>query len=126
MKTLLMVGVGGFLGAVARHGMTSLVSRHYTGSFPVGTLVVNVLGCFLIGGAIYLVDDRELFGPQMKLFVMAGILGSFTTFSALGRESVVLIGNAQYLAAVASILGNVIVGVGAVVVGRYVFALASG
>ena len=87
MLKLLVVGLGGFLGAVARYGLSGLVHRYTSGSFPAGTLVVNVLGCLLIGGLACLVEERQLFTPEARLFLLIGFLGSFTTLSTVGYET---------------------------------------
>ena len=83
MKTILIhavvVGSGGFVGALARYGLAGLVHRCVpTSTFPSGTLVVNVLGCVLIGVFAGLADSRHLFGPEVRMFVLVGVLGGFT------------------------------------------------
>ena len=68
MGNLLIVGCGGFLGAVTRYGLSGLVHRYYGGGFPLGTLAVNVLGGLLLGAIMALVQDRQLFAPNMRIF----------------------------------------------------------
>jgi CrcB protein len=118
MIELLVVGVGGFVGAIVRYGVSGLIHRYYGGPFPLGTLTVNVLGCFLIGGLMTLVEDRQLLAPATRAFVMIGFLGSLTTFSTLGYETVELLRGAELRFAAASLLANGVLGVGAVLVGR--------
>ncbi len=108
---LLIVGTGGFIGAVARYGLSGLVHRYFEGSFPYGTLFVNVVGCFVIGVLMSLVEDGHIFRPEWRLFLMIGLLGSFTTFSTLGFETLELLKDSEFLAA------NVTLGVGAVALG---------
>lgn len=81
-QTVLLVGGGGFLGSVLRYGISGLAQRlDPSAGFPVGTLTVNAIGCFLIGLVGALADSRGLFGPEMRLFFFIGVLGGFTTFS---------------------------------------------
>ena len=76
------VGAGGFLGASLRFVMSGLVQRlDPMGTFPYGTMSVNVFGCLVIGVLGGLADARHVLGPSARLFVLLGVLGSFTTFS---------------------------------------------
>ena len=115
---LLIVGTGGFIGAIARYGLSGLVHRYFEGSFPYGTLFVNVIGCFVIGVLMSLVEDGHLFRPEWRLFLMIGLLGSFTTFSTLGFETFELLRDSEFRAASLNLAANVILGVGAVALGR--------
>lgn len=115
---LLIVGTGGFIGAIARYGLSGLVHRYFEGSFPYGTLFVNVIGCFVIGALMSLVEDGHLFRPEWRLFLMIGLLGSFTTFSTLGFETLELLKDNEFRAASLNLAANVILGVGAVALGR--------
>lgn len=118
MMKLLAVGVGGFLGAVARYGLSGLVHRWYAGSFPFGTLAVNVVGCLAIGAAVHLLIDRSLGGPNVRLFVTIGILGGFTTFSTFGYETLELLRERAFAPAALNVAGNVVLGLAAVWLGR--------
>ena len=83
-----VVGSGGFLGALARFGLSGLVHRQLPlATFPYGTLVVNLLGCLAIGVITGLAESRQLFGPEVRTFALIGLLGGFTTFSSFGYES---------------------------------------
>ena len=105
-----LVGSGGFLGALARYGLSGLVHRLIPlTTFPYGTLVVNLLGCFAIGVASGLVESRQLFGPEFRTFALIGILGGFTTFSTFGNETFAMIRGEEYLGAGANIGVHVIV-----------------
>lgn len=117
MRELLAVGTGGFLGAIARYGLSGLVHRLYGGTFPLGTLVVNVAGCLAIGALAFLVEDRQLLAPSARLFVRVGFLGSLTTFSTFGHETFELLRDGQWAAVAANVALNVVVGVAAVIAG---------
>ena len=85
-KNIMVIGTGGFLGAVARYGLSGLIQRHLKSLFPVGVLLVNLLGCFVMGALIALIDGA-LFQPRFRLFCITGFLGSFTTLSAVGYQT---------------------------------------
>ena len=118
MGNLLIVGCGGFLGAVTRYGLSGLVHRYYGGGFPLGTLAVNVLGCLLLGAIMALVQDRQLFAPNMRIFVTIGILGAFTTFSTFGYESSALLHDQEFRLASLNVVANVVLGLAAVELAR--------
>ena len=115
MKTVLInalvVGSGGFVGALARYGLSGLVHRqlpHTT--FPYGTLVVNLLGCLLIGLLAGISESRQLLGPELRTFALIGVLGAFTTFSTFGHETFQMLRNAEYFRVAASVGMHVILG----------------
>jgi len=87
---ILLVGCGGFVGAVGRYLLSSLVREKTLQSvFPFSTLAVNVVGCFAIGLLLGLAEERGFFGTkeaQARLFLVTGILGSFTTFSTFAWD----------------------------------------
>ena len=105
------VGSGGFLGALARYGLSGLVQRHVAlSAFPFGTLAVNLLGCFAIGLLAGLADSRQLWGPEFRLFALIGVLGGFTTFSTLGYETFAMLRDAELLRAAANVGMHIIGG----------------
>jgi CrcB protein len=115
MRELLAVGVGGFIGAVLRYVAGSCVQRLWGQSgFPLGTLTVNIVGCLVIGLLAGLSDSRALFNPQIKLLLFVGILGSFTTFSTFSYEALALVREGQLIAAGASVILHLVVGLIAV------------
>ena len=117
MREVLLVALGGALGSVARWGLTGAVQR-WTGSLlPWGTFAVNALGSLAIGFVAALALERALVSPATRLFIVTGLLGGFTTFSALSYETFALMRDGQWLAAVGYALGSVAVGVTAAVAG---------
>ena len=83
-----MVGTGGFLGSVARYGLSGLVqSLSRSVSFPYGTLAVNLTGCLAVGFLSQLAEARGAFSGETRIFLIAGFLGGFTTFSAFANET---------------------------------------
>lgn len=89
---LCSIGLGGFIGAVLRYLVSGWVQdRSGSIAFPYGTLSVNLLGCFLIGLLTFLVETRSFFTVETRSFLLIGLLGSFTTFSTFGNETLVLL-----------------------------------
>lgn len=111
MKELLLVAFGGALGAVARWAMTSAIAHHGGGrGFPWGTFAVNVLGCLLAGLLVAWAERQSGLAPHTRLFLLTGVLGGFTTFSAFGVETVALLKRGDTATAVAYVLASVLVG----------------
>lgn len=127
MKTILpnifLVGVGGFLGAVCRYGLSAFVQRHiHQPVFPLGTLLVNLIGCLAIGLLVGLDDSRQLLGGALRRFLLIGMLGGFTTFSTFGFEAFALLRDGEQTRALLHVSAHVVVGLVAVWLG---YALAS-
>ena len=115
---ILLVGAGGFIGSIARYLLSGWVLHHTLGGkFPWSTFVVNVLGCLLIGVLSGMIERLEWFTPQMRLLLLTGLLGGFTTFSTFGLETVFLLRRGEVLIAVAYTLSSVAVCITAVWVG---------
>ena len=89
MKIILFIGTGSFIGGISRYLLSLLIHSKTTSLFPLSTLIVNVIGCFLIGIVIGFFDKGQL-SHEWKLFLATGILGGFTTFSAFSNETIVL------------------------------------
>ncbi|MFH1808151.1 MAG: fluoride efflux transporter CrcB [Pseudomonadota bacterium] len=118
MKTLLLVGLGGSVGAVLRYGTSTLVQRFASHGFPLGTLFVNLVGCLIIGALMALVQSRAGLSTELRLLLVVGLLGSFTTFSTFGHETLTLMQSEQHGLALLNVLASVVVGVLAVWVGH--------
>jgi CrcB protein len=117
MVHTLLVGVGGMIGSLFRYWLAGAVQRSVQDSLPLGTLVVNVLGCFAIGAFWAIFESRHWISLEVRLFVTVGILGGFTTFSAFGWDTFALLRKGDYLLAMANIGGNVILSTAAVIAG---------
>lgn len=88
MRIVLLIGLGGFLGSVSRHFVSSAISRIFGAEFPYGTLAVNITGCFLLGLFMELAMEFRLIPTEPRLFLTTGFLGGFTTFSTFTYETV--------------------------------------
>jgi len=126
MKNILIVGAGGFIGSVARYGMSGWL-QHITAQerFPSGTFAVNVLGCLVAGVLAGLAEKNEWFGPEVRLLLFTGLLGGFTTFSAFGMETMFLLRRGEISVAAAYALGSLLLGIGAVWLGMKSVSLLS-
>ena len=121
MTNILLVGFGGFIGSVLRYLASGYVQQSTKSiDFPYGTLVVNVVGCFIIGFLAQLAEDRGVFTSESRIFVFTGFLGGFTTFSSFGNETLNLARDSQMMNAFANVGANVILGLFAVWLGRTV------
>jgi CrcB protein len=87
MNRYLLVMLGAALGGLARYVIGTAVMQRFGGRFPLGTLVVNVTGCFLIGILLPLLTERSEPRPNLRLLLVVGVLGGYTTFSSFAWES---------------------------------------
>ena len=110
MKSLLMVAVGGAIGSVARYALSIWLKQSYTYSFPWHTFIINILGCILIG-MMYAFTKSLVESETLRLMVMIGILGGFTTFSSFGLESFQLFESKAYMQLVLYISMTNIIGI---------------
>jgi CrcB protein len=118
MYAWVFVCLGGALGALARFSLAEFLHRRYAGSMPIGTLVVNVIGCFLAGVLFTSVFEREDLDPRMKNFLGVGLLGAFTTFSTFGSETLSLFREDKIPLAIGNVALNVVAGLLAVWAGH--------
>lgn len=123
MTDVILVGVGGGLGAMARYLLSRWVQTQAGPAFPLGTLAVNLIGCLVIGVLSQLADARNAFTPQSRAFFFAGILGGFTTFSSFASETLILSRADQHLLAVLNVLLHIALGLAAVWLGRAITGL---
>jgi CrcB protein len=97
LKQLLLIGMGGFIGSVARFLVSKLNTRIDWLSIPIGTLTVNVLGSLLIGFLIGISEKSPVLTVEWRMFLMVGLCGGFTTFSSFSGENLMLLRNGQFL-----------------------------
>jgi len=115
----LLVGVGGFVGSILRYWISGWVQQvTASAGFPFGTLAVNLLGCLVIGFLSQLADMRGVFTPETRALVFVGVLGGFTTFSTFSNETFNLFRNNEVFSALTNLALQVVLGLGAVWLGR--------
>jgi CrcB protein len=119
MDKILLVGAGGFIGSVLRFWVSGYIQQVSNNStFPFGTLVVNVLGCLVIGFLSQLAEYYGAFSVETRALVFVGVLGGFTTFSTFGHETMNFLRDGQSVLAFGNIAGHLILGLGGVWLGR--------
>lgn len=125
MQTYLLIGLGGALGSVARHWCNGLIAALMGVAFPWGTLVINVLGSMVIGFAAATMHDGGLLpvGNDARLFLMVGVCGGYTTFSAFSLQTLTLIQGGQWLPAAGNVALSVVLCIAGVWIG-YLAGLA--
>ena len=116
---LLLVMIGGSLGALCRYGVNLLSARLWGGHFPLGTLLVNLSGCLMIGIAFGLAGKSNLMSPSARLFFVTGFLGALTTFSSYAAETVGAYNAGSFQVAAINILVNNILGLALVAAGLW-------
>ncbi|MFL5644358.1 MAG: fluoride efflux transporter CrcB [Chloroflexota bacterium] len=114
---LLLIGLGGFAGAISRYLVDGWVTDRTVDSFPWGTLAVNLSGSFVLGLLFAMSAERAILPPEIRGPVMIGFIGAYTTFSTFMLESWVLIEDGSYTTAFANLAGSVVLGLIAVVAG---------
>jgi len=110
MTNILLIGIGGFLGAVSRYGVAVWIGQRWGRSFPLGTFIINVTGSFLIGLLMTLMAERIIENPQWRLLLVVGFLGAYTTFSTFEYETGALLRDGEWLYAGLNVVLSVFVG----------------
>ena len=110
LKPILFIGVGGFLGSIARYGLHLLISSRSAMVFPWGTFTVNISGCLLIGILVGLETRHELINDPLKWLLITGFCGGFTTFSTFSVEGLALLHDQQFGIFFGYTFGSVIIG----------------
>jgi CrcB protein len=110
MSRYLLIGLGGLLGANARFIVTMWTANKWGGAFPYGTLVINLSGSFILCFLAMALSERWIAHPSLRLALMVGFLGSYTTFSAFSLESLQLIQNGALWPSFIYVCGSVIGG----------------
>jgi CrcB protein len=119
MRNLLIIGLGGFIGAILRYLVSGQVQKWSESvNFPYGTLAVNLIGCLLIGALTRLDEIRDVLTPDMRFLIFIGLLGAFTTYSTFSNEAINLVNDRRFDLAFLYMSAHLVLGLGAVLAGR--------
>ena len=119
MQNLLLIGLGGFMGALLRYSVSGLIQNlSKSMNFPYGTLFVNLLGCLLIGALSQVAEIRGVISPEARSFIFIGLLGAFTTFSTFGNDTVSLFQDGKDFLSYVNIGLHLVLGLSAVWLGQ--------
>ncbi len=119
MRMILAISAGAIIGALGRYYVLGLIARLLAGSFPWGTLLINVAGSFLMGVVVGCFAISKSFSEETKAFLTIGVLGSFTTFSAFSLDFVLLAERKEYWNAFFYASGSVCLSIAALLLGLY-------
>jgi len=121
MRALLFVGIGGGLGSILRYVISLFIGRHVPIVFPLGTLIVNISGCFLIGVFYSILARHTDFNSEWRLLLITGICGGYTTFSTFSYDGVILLKQGSNLSFMLYVLSSVVIGLLATFAGVALF-----
>lgn len=125
-KGAMIVGIGGFIGSVARYLLSDWVHKTFDTNFPLGTLIINIVGCLLIGFILGLFEREALISTELRLFLTVGFCGGFTTFSTFSNDSLNLAGDSQMLLTGLYIGLSVFAGIAFTFFGKYLSGFVVG
>ena len=111
MQLILLIGFAGFLGTIARYLFGQFIFQVFPVTFPYATLLVNILGCFIIGLLYGWLEKENIYSSEWKLIFTTGFCGGFTTFSAFSIENMQLIRDGQFGLAILYIFLSVVIGI---------------
>lgn len=117
LRTILIVGSGGFIGSVMRYLVQFYMEKNLTSTFPWGTLIANVAGSFIIGMIYALTEKGNLLNPELRLFLAVGICGGFTTFSSFAYNNFTMIKENSITLLLFNVGGNLFLGIMSVYLG---------
>jgi len=123
LRTLLLIGLGGFLGSISRFLIALSVNRIFQSVLPIGTLVVNIVGCLFIGVIYSLAEQKNIMSPELRVFLGVGFCGGFTTYSSFAFEKFSLIKSGDFLMLSIYIGASVFLGLIAVYIGSQIHKL---
>jgi CrcB protein len=120
LKDFLAISVAAILGANLRYVLSRVAAREFGPVFPYGTLIINILGSFIVGLFVVWTTERVLVDPRWRLLVVVGFCGSFTTFSSYAFETMALFEHGQWGLVLANILSNNLLCLGGALAGMAV------
>jgi CrcB protein len=126
LKEVIYLAIAGALGALSRYGLSGVIQRLTGAGFPFGTLMVNVLGCLIIGFIMQVGINTDIIPRTLRLVITVGFLGAFTTFSTFSYETVCYLQDGVWLMASLNIIVNLVLCIGATLIGMAIGRLVAG
>ncbi|MEI8307055.1 MAG: fluoride efflux transporter CrcB [Chloroflexales bacterium] len=126
MLNMFAVAIGAAVGANLRYLISTWAAQRFGSGFPYGTLLINVTGCLVIGVVLTLAATKFTLSEPLRLLIVTGILGGYTTFSSFGYETFAMIGGGNWVGAAIYLTGSLSLGLGAVFLGSVLVRLISG
>jgi CrcB protein len=126
MRDVILIAAAGALGALGRWGIGLAAGKWLGTGLPYGTLIVNILGCFLISLIMHIGLTTDIIPPALRLAVTVGFLGALTTFSTFGYETISLFREERFIGGIGNIAMNLIFGLAAITAGLWVGRLITG
>jgi len=123
LKSILIVGIGGFIGTVARFLISRYFQFNITSVFPWGTFIINITGCLLIGIIYGISEKSDALSPEIRLFLTVGICGGFTTFSTFSNDAFMLVREQEWIRFALYASLSLFIGLMAVYLGRFIVKL---
>ncbi len=120
MINYVVIGAGGFIGAITRYFVATWVGQKWGRSFPMGTFAINVSGSFLIGLLMTLLTERFMANPLWRLLLVIGFLGAYTTFSTFEFETGKLLTDGEYMLGALNVILSVLAGFASLKMGQFV------
>jgi len=117
LRTIFIVGTGGFIGSVMRYLVQYFIDKGMNSSFPMGTLIANIAGSFIIGIVFALAQKSNLLNSEWRIFLAVGLCGGFTTFSSFAYNNFIMIEEQSYFQLFLNVGGSLIFGILAVYLG---------
>ena len=117
LRTIVIVGTGGFIGSVMRYLVQYFVEKGMSSTFPLGTLIANIAGSFIIGIVFALAEKGNLLSAEWRIFLAVGICGGFTTFSSFAYNNLTMIKENSFMQLLINVGGSLVLGVLAVYLG---------
>ncbi len=118
LQKVFYAGVGGFIGASLRYIISIQSTKYFDSNIPIGTLLVNVIGGFLMGLIMQISLSTDTISPGLKIFLTTGVLGGLTTFSTFSYETINLFSSGKYFCAAINICFNLFLSLGGVILGK--------
>ena len=110
MQKTILIALAGLTGTLLRYWLAGYVTRQYGGTFPWGTMIVNLIGCLVTGAVFYVTEERFLLNPTVRTVILIGLLGGFTTFSSYGLQTFTLLRDGEYILATLNVVTSNVLG----------------